>query len=155
METLVTTEGTRLEHGRLFSRIMITTARQGRRRDGSANHGKLRDRRSGSLAQGCRDPGRGRESRQELAGPAASLRRPIRSSVRRFLSGRAAGVFFHEIFGHRIEGHRQKDEAEGQTFTKSVEQQILPPFLSVVFDPTLREFQGTMLTVRIYTMTKA
>jgi TldD protein len=24
------------------------------------------------------------------------------------LSGRAAGVFFHEIFGHRIEGHRTK-----------------------------------------------
>ena len=35
-------------------------------------------------------------------------------------SGRAAGVFFHEIFGHRIEGHRQKDESEGQTFTRSV-----------------------------------
>jgi hypothetical protein len=28
-------------------------------------------------------------------------------------SGRAAGVFFHEIFGHRVEGHRQKDESEG------------------------------------------
>jgi len=33
------------------------------------------------------------------------------------LSGRASGVFFHEIFGHRIEGHRQKNESEGQTFT--------------------------------------
>jgi TldD protein len=61
------------------------------------------------------------------------------------LSGRAAGVFFHEIFGHRIEGHRQKDQAEGQTFTKSVNKSILPSFLSVVFDPTQREFQGTML----------
>ena len=27
------------------------------------------------------------------------------------LSGRASGVFFHEIFGHRIEGHRQKNGA--------------------------------------------
>jgi len=52
------------------------------------------------------------------------------------LSGRAAGVFFHEIFGHRIEGHRQRDEAEGQTFTKSVGTPVLPDFLSVVFDPT-------------------
>ena len=52
------------------------------------------------------------------------------------LSGRAAGVFFHEIFGHRIEGHRQKDETEGQTFTKSVGTPVLPEFLSVVFDPT-------------------
>lgn len=35
-------------------------------------------------------------------------------------SGKAAGVFFHEIFGHGVEGHRQKDESEGQTFTKMV-----------------------------------
>lgn len=53
------------------------------------------------------------------------------------LRGRAAGVFFHEIFGHRIEGHRQKDEDEGQTFTRRVGQSILPAFLSVVDDPTL------------------
>ena len=54
-------------------------------------------------------------------------------------SGRAAAVFFHEIFGHRIEGHRQKDESEGQTFTKSVGQPVLPDFLSVIFDPTKRK----------------
>ena len=53
------------------------------------------------------------------------------------LRGRAAGVFFHEIFGHRVEGHRQKDEDEGQTFTNRVGQPILPAFLSVVDDPTL------------------
>ncbi len=61
------------------------------------------------------------------------------------LSGRAAGVFFHEIFGHRIEGHRQKDDSEGQTFSKSVGQPILPDFLSVVFDPTLKTMAGTDL----------
>jgi predicted Zn-dependent protease len=55
------------------------------------------------------------------------------------LSGRAAGVFFHEIFGHRVEGHRQKDETEGQTFTKSVNGPVLPEFLSVIFDPTKRK----------------
>ena len=54
-------------------------------------------------------------------------------------SGRAAGVFFHEIFGHRVEGHRQKDESEGQTFTKSIGTKVLPDFLSVVFDPTRRK----------------
>lgn len=52
------------------------------------------------------------------------------------LSGRASGVFFHEIFGHRVEGHRQKDEDGGQTFTKRVNQSVLPPFLSVYDDPT-------------------
>jgi TldD protein len=57
-------------------------------------------------------------------------------------SGRASGVFFHEIFGHRIEGHRQKDESEGQTFTKSVGEKILPDFLSVTFDPTMKQAAG-------------
>ncbi len=58
------------------------------------------------------------------------------------LRGRAAGVFFHEIFGHRIEGHRQKDEDEGQTFTSRVNQRILPEFLSVSDDPTVAQRNG-------------
>jgi len=58
------------------------------------------------------------------------------------LSGRAAGVFFHEIFGHRIEGHRQRDEREGQTFANSVGEPVLPEFLSVVSDPTARTAAG-------------
>jgi len=61
------------------------------------------------------------------------------------LRNRASGVFFHEIFGHRIEGHRQKSESEGQTFTKKVNEQILPPFISVYDDPTLARFQETDL----------
>ena len=40
------------------------------------------------------------------------------------LSGRAAAVFFHEVLGHRLEGHRQRDEGEGQTFTKKVGQLV-------------------------------
>ncbi len=55
------------------------------------------------------------------------------------LSGRAAAVFFHEVLGHRLEGHRQKDEEEGQTFTKKVGQEVLPKFLSVADDPTLKQ----------------
>jgi predicted Zn-dependent protease len=55
------------------------------------------------------------------------------------LSGRAAGVFFHEIFGHRVEGHRQKDEEEGQTFTKKIGELVLPEFISVYDDPTLEK----------------
>jgi predicted Zn-dependent protease len=61
------------------------------------------------------------------------------------LSGRAAAVFFHEVLGHRMEGHRQKDEEEGQTFTKKVGQQVLPTFLSVVDDPTTKEMDGVKL----------
>jgi predicted Zn-dependent protease len=55
------------------------------------------------------------------------------------LSGPAAAVFFHEVFGHRVEGQRQKNEDEGQTFRKRVNQQILPADFTVLFDPTLRK----------------
>lgn len=56
------------------------------------------------------------------------------------LLNRASGVFFHEIFGHRIEGHRQKDVEEGQTFTKKIGQEVLPEFISVYDDPTMAKF---------------
>jgi TldD protein len=52
------------------------------------------------------------------------------------LTGRAAAVFFHEVFGHRAEGHRQKDISEGQTFAKKVGEEIFPSFLTVYDDPT-------------------
>ena len=58
------------------------------------------------------------------------------------LSGRAAGVFFHEIFGHRVEGHRLRDASEGQTFRNSVGAPVLPEFLSVLFDPTRMRLGG-------------
>ena len=61
------------------------------------------------------------------------------------LSGRAAAVFFHEVLGHRLEGHRQRDEEEGQTFTKKIGQEVLPKFLSVVDDPTIHEIAGVKL----------
>jgi predicted Zn-dependent protease len=58
------------------------------------------------------------------------------------LSGRASAVFFHEVLGHRLEGHRQRGEQEGQTFTKKVGQPVLPDFLSVIDDPTQRKLNG-------------
>ncbi len=61
------------------------------------------------------------------------------------LEGPAAGVFFHEIFGHRLEGHRQKDDYEGQTFTKMLGQRILPEFIDVYDDPSLATIDGTPL----------
>ena len=61
------------------------------------------------------------------------------------LMNRATGVFFHEIFGHRIEGHRQKDVEEGQTFAKKLGQEVLPTFLSVTDDPSQRVFGTTEL----------
>ena len=62
------------------------------------------------------------------------------------LSGRASAVFFHEVLGHRLEGHRQRGETEGQTFTKKVNQPVLPNFLSVYDDPTLGSMNGVPLS---------
>jgi len=67
------------------------------------------------------------------------------ATVPALLSGRAAAVFFHEVLGHRLEGHRQRDEKEGQTFTKKVGQPVLPEFLSVSDDPTQKELNGVEL----------
>jgi len=54
------------------------------------------------------------------------------------LTGRATAVFFHEVFGHRSEGFRQKDISEGQTFARKVGESILPSFLSIYDDPTMK-----------------
>lgn len=61
------------------------------------------------------------------------------------LSGRAAGVFFHEILGHRVEGHRQKRVDDGQTFKKKIGERILPPTFTVAFDPARRAMAGADL----------
>jgi len=144
MESMVSSEGTRLDHGRLFSRLLITA--RGKAADGmdlntietfeTDDPAKLPN--DSEILAAVEKAGKNLTDLLH-APPADPFVGPA------ILSGRAAGVFFHEIFGHRIEGHRQKDEAEGQTFTKSVGSPILPPFLSVVFDPTLKDFEGTML----------
>jgi TldD protein len=61
------------------------------------------------------------------------------------LEGRAAGVFFHEVFGHRIEGHRQKDDTGGQTFSSYVGKDIAPSWLSVYDDATIKTLNGMQL----------
>ena len=52
------------------------------------------------------------------------------------LAPEATGVLFHEAVGHRLEGERQDDDKEGQTFKGQVGKAILPSFLSVLDDPT-------------------
>src|SRR5207248_6251278 len=61
------------------------------------------------------------------------------------LEPEAAGVLFHEAVGHRLEGERQDDDTEGKTFRGQVGRQVLPPFLSIVDDPTRRELGGVQL----------
>jgi len=62
------------------------------------------------------------------------------------LSAEAAGVFFHEFFGHRIEGARMKQDGDAQTFKNKIGEMVLSKNISVIFDPTLRKFQGEDLS---------
>jgi predicted Zn-dependent protease len=57
----------------------------------------------------------------------------------------AAGVLFHEAVGHRLEGERQDNEAEGKTFHGQIGKPVLPAFISVTDDPTTRERAGVAL----------
>jgi TldD protein len=141
----VSSEGSRLRYGRGFARVAVSA--QAKATDGTdlatAETFEATDPaglpRDEVIAAGVERVARDLEAlliapeAQPFAGPA-------------IFSGRAAGVFFHEIFGHRVEGHRQKDEEEGQTFTKSVGGKVLPDFLSVVFDPTRKKVGNVELS---------
>lgn len=61
------------------------------------------------------------------------------------LYAQSAGVFFHEIFGHRVEGHRLRSETDGQTFKEKINEQVLPKTLDVIFDPTISKYEGKQL----------
>jgi len=73
----------------------------------------------------------------------APLEEPFRGPA--ILGGRAAAVFFHEIFGHRVEGHRLRQVDDAQTFLRQVGQPILPTWLSVYDDPGVKEVGGVDL----------
>jgi hypothetical protein len=61
------------------------------------------------------------------------------------LEAEAAGVLFHEAVGHRLEGDRMDNDAEGKTFKGQIGQQVLPPFITMVDDPTLASINGKSL----------
>ena len=61
------------------------------------------------------------------------------------LEPEAAGILFHEAIGHRLEGERQIDDTQGQTFSERVGTQIIPSFLSIEDNPSLYDFNGSSL----------
>lgn len=144
VKILVNTEGTKVRHGWSMSRVTLSV--RGKAPDGQDL--SLFD--SFEAADSSRLPSDDvlRTAATNLAERLTKLQRASTADPYvgpAILSGRAAAVFFHEIFGHRIEGHRQKDESEGQTFAKRVNTPILPQFLSVVFDPTRARHENTDL----------
>jgi TldD protein len=133
----VTSEGSRLQFGQVHYRLELFI--QGKAPDGMdinryynfdwANPADAPDDKA-VLAEG-------QVLRKELeALVAAPLVEPYAGPA--LLTGRATAVFFHEVFGHRAEGFRQKDINEGQTFARKVGEPILPKFLSIYDDPTAR-----------------
>jgi TldD protein len=140
----VTSEGTQLQYGQIRYRLELFI--QGKAPDGMdldryynfdwVNPADSPDDKAVYAAEAT--------MRKELEGlVAAPINEPSVGPA--LLTGRAAAVFFHEVFGHRAEGHRQKDIAEGQTFAKKVNEQILPDFLSIVDDTTMRKLGPTDL----------
>jgi len=140
----VTSEGTRLQFGQVHYRLELFI--QGKAPDGMDinryynfdwnNPADAPDDKT-VLAQGL-------VIRKELeALVAAPLVEPYAGPV--LLTGRATAVFFHEVFGHRAEGFRQKDVNEGQTFARKVGEQIVPTFLSIYDDPTEKKLGKDML----------
>jgi TldD protein len=135
---LVNTEGTQLQSGQIRYRLELFI--QGKAADG------MNIERYYNFD--WVDP-KDAPSDKEVATASATLRKEMEGLVKAplnepsvgpaLLTGRAAAVFFHEVFGHRAEGHRQKDISEGQTFAKKVGEPILPDFLSIVDDPTERK----------------
>lgn len=132
---IVTTEGTRLQFGRTFTTLVLNArAKSSDGMDLMAAHDFQASEPAHLPDAGKIDAAVNKVGRDLTALLKAPIVEPVIAPA--ILSGSAAGVFFHEIFGHRVEGHRQKDEAEGQTFTKSLNAPVLPNFLSVVFDAT-------------------
>ena len=142
---LVSTEGTRVVTGDSIFRIMIQAETQ-------ADDGmQLMRVETFQFTDPTKFPSEAQvaASAQKMAGDLSALRAaPLAEpySGPALLSGRAAAVFFHEVLGHRVEGQRQRGRDEGQTFTKKVNEKILPEFLSVTDDPTLRTLAGTELS---------
>lgn len=142
---MVDTEGSRVQTGRVRLRILLEARAQ-------ADDGMMLQRTETfeahvpeQLPDAARLHATAKRLRQELL---ALRKAPIADPYTgpAILEGRAAGVFFHEIFGHRLEGHRQKDDLEGQTFTDRLDRRVLPPFLDVVDDPTITALGGTPLS---------
>jgi TldD protein len=133
----VTSEGTKLQFGQVHYRLELFI--QGKAPDGmDINRYYNFDWSNPSEAPEDKAVlAEGQVLRKELESlVAAPLVEPYAGPA--LLTGRATAVFFHEVFGHRAEGFRQKDINEGQTFARKVGEDILPKFLSIYDDPTKR-----------------
>lgn len=61
------------------------------------------------------------------------------------LAPKPAGLFIHEVVGHRLEGSRLLSDSEGRTFKDRTGQKIMNESLSIYDDPGLTHFEGKSL----------
>lgn len=54
----------------------------------------------------------------------------------------ATAVLFHEAVGHRLEADRLRTIADGKTFLEKIGERILPSFITLVDNPTMKNFNG-------------
>lgn len=54
----------------------------------------------------------------------------------------ATAVLFHEAVGHRLEADRLRTIADGKTFLEKIGERILPPFITLIDNPTIKSFKG-------------
>jgi TldD protein len=141
VKTFVDTEGTRLVHGGILARVSLVASAQAPDGDPVQVY----------RAIDVHDPAKlpPREALLALADEIVAELERQRTAPRGepysgpvLLRGRAAAVFFHEVMGHRVEGHRQKSDDEGKTFADSVGKPVLPTWLSVIDDPTIARLAG-------------
>jgi len=141
---LVTSEGTELVNERLIYSIQLIAA--SRAKDGLlVNHFKSF---YGASEAEMPDETELRRTAAQLADEVKRLREapmldPFNGPA--ILLPEAAGVFFHEALGHRLEGERQNDNKEGATFKGQIGKPVLPTFVSVLDDPTLRKVGNVSL----------
>ncbi len=141
---MVNSEGTRLQHGYYYIRLSLGL-------EGMAEDGMELRRTEGWSAATPENLPTAEVVQAAAERLVAELEKLVDSPVvtpyigPAILVNRASGVFFHEIFGHRLEAHRQKSESEGQTFTKMVGKSVLPDFIDVLDDATLPTFNGVDL----------
>ncbi|MCW9016003.1 MAG: metallopeptidase TldD-related protein [Kangiellaceae bacterium] len=94
-------------------------------------------------------------SRQELVADAEEMIKEISElknapilnaySGPAIFSGKASGVLFHEVLGHRLESQRMKNAEDTKTFKHKLNKNVVNKNISVVFDPTLKSLEGKEL----------
>ena len=143
---LVTSEGTRLVTPYENAPTDIVMVAMGRAPDGM----QVEDSRRWT-ARGPADAPSVETLKEAAKGLAEEIGRLRRAELQSPVSAPAiidpefTGVFFHEALGHKLEGERQRDPEESQVFKDRIGTPVMPSFLSLLDDPTMKDFNGVPL----------